>query len=145
MNCYILTLFCNVHATTSIQCITWIQYIFQREIIHVTPDLYAGFTNLIPLTIPHDGLHVTTCIYTFHPFFRFTIQVTHDLVEHCVEGLLVVTRGETVVHVAKDDVQTHDMRMPTPCIEVHITPRPGVLVSDTSELFAVCDPSHRHV
>ena len=88
-------------ATTSIQYNTWIQYSCQRVIIQVTPDLYVCFANLIPLTFPLDGIHVTTCLYTFDQSFRFTIQATHGLVEHVVEGLLVVTYGATVVHTAK--------------------------------------------
>ena len=106
-------------ATTSIPCITWIQYICQRVTINVTPDLYVCFANLIPLTFPHDGVHVTTGLYTFYPSFRFTIQVTHGLVEHGVESLLVVTRGAnrgTYIqgrHRPIYDVLTHNMRLPT--------------------------------
>ena len=66
------------------------------------PSLYVCFANLSPLTFPHDGVHVTTCLYTFYPSFRFTIQVTHGRVEHGVEGLLVVTRGATMVHTSKE-------------------------------------------
>ena len=81
--------------TTSVQYITWKQYICQRLTVHVTPDLYVCFANLVPLAFPHNGVHVTTGLYTFDPSFRFTILVTHGLVEHGVEGLLVVAHGHT--------------------------------------------------
>ena len=100
----------------------------------MTPDLYVCFAILIPLTFPHDGVHVATGLYTFDLSFRFTIQVNHGLVEHGVDGLLVVTHGSTVVHTANEYI-----------FKVHLTPRPRVLVSNTGELFAVRNPSDRLV
>ena len=93
---------CKSLATTSIQCITWIQYICQRVTIHITSDIYVCLANLTPLTFPHEGIYVNTCLYTFDPPFCFTIQMTRGLVEHVVECLLVVTRGATVVHTVKE-------------------------------------------
>ena len=114
-------------ATTSIQCITWNQYSCQRITIHVNLGLYVCFANLIPLTFPHDGVHVTIGIYMFDPYVRFTIQVTYGL-EHGVEGMLVVTRGTTVVHTAKDGTDPFMMSMLIICvcpqfgiIHVHLT------------------------
>ena len=139
-------------ATTSIQCIMWIQYICQRVTIHMTPDLYVCFANVIPLTFPHDGVHVTTGLYTIDPSFRFTIQVNHGLVEHDVEGLIVVTRGATVIHAAKEGTDLFMTSILIICvcpqlgiIQVHLASRLRLLVSDTCDLFAVCDPSHRLV
>ena len=69
-------------------------------------DLYVCFANLIPLTFSHDGIHVTTGLYTFYPSFRFTIQVTHGLVEYGVEGLLVVTL-EAPAYMPSRNAPTH--------------------------------------
>ena len=93
--------------------------ICHRVTIHVTPDLYVCFANRIPLTFPHDGVHVTAGLYTFNPSFHFTIHVTHGLVEHGVEGLLVVTRGGNRGTCSQGrhrhiyDVLIHNMRLPT--------------------------------
>ena len=139
-------------ATTSIQCITWIQYSCQRVTIHVTPDPYVCFEKLIPLAFPHDGVHVTTGLYTFDSTFRFPIQVTHGLDDHGVEGLLIITRWATVVQTAKEGTEPFMMSRLIICVclqfdihQIDLIPRPCVLVSDTGDLFAVRDPSHRLV
>ena len=126
--------------------------ICQQLTIHVTTDLYVYLTNCIPLAFLHDGAYVTTCLYTFDPSFRFTIQVTPGLVKHSVEGLNVVTRGTTVVHTAKEGDDPFRMSRHIICIcpqldihRVHPTPRTRVLVSDTGAIFAVRGPSHRLV
>ena len=71
--------------------------------VHLPASNYPRvcFANLIPLIFPHDVVHVITCLYSFDPSLRFTIQVTHGLVEHvCVRGVMdvvfsvcIVTRG----------------------------------------------------
>ena len=90
--------------------------------------------------------------YTFDSTFRFTIQVTHGLVDHGVEGLLIIPRGATIVHTAKEGTEPFMMSRFIICVclqfgilQIHLTPRPCVLVSDTGDLFAVRDPSHRLV
>ena len=108
---------------------TCIQCSGQRVTIHMTPDLYVCFANLFPLIFPHDGVQITTVIYMFNPYFRFMIQVANSLVEIYVEGLLVITRGASVVQATNEGTDPFMMSSlilgvspPLGIHQVHLTP-----------------------
>ena len=127
----------------------------QRVTINNTPALYIGPTNLY-LQFNMMEYTIKACGYIIclnvNPSFRLAIQVNHGLLKHCVEGMRVEISGTSVVHATKEGTEPFIMFRFIICgcpllgiLQVYLTPRARVFVSDTDDIFSVRTQPHRVV